>query len=681
MVNIQLPDGQLKQYPKDVTAKEVLAGTQSGANQTPIAARIDGTPADLSTPLSRDCSVEPIYPDSEQGLEILRHSTSHVMAQAVLHLFPGTKLAIGPPIGDGFYYDFDMSHRLTDEDLPKIEAEMTQIAAAKNPFVRTELPAEEALLKAEEKNDTYKAELIRTIATETQRHREEEIPRSLRLCDSVADKTKLVSFYSSGDFTDLCRGPHVPHTGAIGAFKLLAIAGAYWRGDEKNPMLQRIYGTAFPTKDQLDEHLRLLEQAKLRDHRRLGKELDLYTTDELVGPGLVLWHPKGGRTRTIMENFWREEHYKHGYEIIYTPHIGRLDLWEKSGHTSFYRDNMYAPMLIDEQQYQLKPMNCPFHIQIYKHHKHSYREFPIRWAELGTVYRYEKTGVLHGLLRVRGFTQDDAHIFCRLDQLDDEIKNVLDFTLYILRSFGFENLNIALSTQPPKFVGEQENWDKATEALKRALAAANLHYDLQQGEGAFYGPKIDINILDPLKRLWQCSTIQVDFNIPERFDMTYTGPDGSEHRPIMIHRALMGSIERFFACLIEHYAGAFPLWLAPVQALVIPITEHQLARAEEVRAELHAAGIRAEVDARSEKVGLKIREATLQKTPYMLIIGDRETKTGQVAVRKYKIGDTGPAALADLIESMKEQIAKKLATVQPADSHDNRARPKEVSHD
>ena len=640
MVNIRLPDGPAKQYPEGITAGEVLADTQSGAQETAIAAGIDGVPSDLSRKIHSDCAVEPIFPNSEQGLGVMRHSAAHVMAHAVLRLFPDAKLAIGPAIGDGFYYDFDLSHRLTEEDLPKIETEMARIVTQKAPFERAELLAEDARRQAEQQHDTYKAELIRELQQAG---------------------TETVSTYASGEFTDLCRGPHVPHTGAIGAFKLLSVAGAYWRGDEKNPMLQRIYGTAFPSQETLDEHLRLLEEAKLRDHRRLGRELDLFSTDELIGPGLVLWHPRGARIRTIMENFWRDAHYEHGYELVYTPHIGRLQLWDKSGHTDFYRESMYAPMTIDDEQYQIKPMNCPFHIMIYKSRKHSYREFPIRWAELGTVYRYEKSGVLQGLFRVRGFTQDDAHVFCRIGQLDDEIKNVLDFTLYILRTFGFDDFDVALSTQPDKFVGEQENWDKSTEALRRALAGSGLDYIVQQGEGAFYGPKIDVNIRDAIGRVHQCTTIQVDFNIPERFDMTYVGRDNAPHRPIMIHRALMGSVERFFACLIEHYGGAFPLWLAPVQAVIIPITERHHARAEEVRARLAEAAIRVEVDARSEKIGFKIREATTQKVPYMLVIGDREVESGEVSVRRYKLGDTGATSVGALVQLMGDEIAKKFA--------------------
>ena len=638
MVNIRLPDGQEKQCPDGVTAAELLADLQSGAQEAAIAAKIDDEPVDLARAIQSDCSIKPITPDSEAGLAIIRHSAAHVMAAAVLRLWPAAKLAIGPPIGDGFYYDFDLEHRLAAEDLPRIEADVAKIVAENTPFRRAELPVDQARLEAEQRGDTYKAELIR---------------------DLQRAGAETVSTYACGGLTDLCRGPHAPSAGAVGAFRLLSVAGAYWRGDEKNPMLQRIYGTAFPTQAELDEHLRLLEEAKLRDHRRLAKELDLYSTHDLVGPGLILLHPKGGRIRTVMEDFWRKAHYEHGYELVYTPHIGRLQLWDKSGHTDFYREGMYSPMPVDDEQYQIKPMNCPFHIMIYKSRLRSYREFPMRWAELGTVYRYEKAGVLHGLLRTRGFTQDDAHVFCRPDQLDDEIQNTLDFTLYILRTFGFEEFDVALSTQPDKFVGEQDNWDKSTEALKRALETSKLDYIVQEGEGAFYGPKIDVNIRDPLKRVWQCTTIQVDFNIPERFDMTYVGRDNAQHRPAMIHRALMGSFERFFACLIEHYAGAFPLWLAPVQAVVIPITERHAERAGQVLAKLVEAGIRAELDARGEKVGFKIREHTMQKVPYMLVIGDREVESGQVAVRRYKIGDGGVMDIDALVKTMAGQVEKK----------------------
>ncbi|MFW6158137.1 MAG: threonine--tRNA ligase [Planctomycetota bacterium] len=654
MVNIRLPDGQPKQYPDGVSAEVVLADLQSGAQETPkpIGAKIDGRPADLGTELHRDACVEPITAESDGGRELIRHSAAHVMAQAVLRLWPDARLAIGPATEDGFYYDIDLDHRLTDEDLPRIQAQMEAVRDEALPFQRLELPAAEARETFQKQGNPYKVELIDQIAEQAR---------------AEGDDRPTVSTYTNGEFTDLCRGPHVPTTADIGAFRLLSVAGAYWRGDEQNKMLQRIYGTAFATQAELDEHLRLLEEAKTRDHRRLGTDLELYSVDPLVGPGLILWHPRGARVRTLMEDFWREEHYAHGYELVYTPHIGRLDLWEQSGHTGFYQEYMFAPTEVDERQYQIKPMNCPFHICIYKSRHRSYREFPIRWAELGTVYRYEKSGVLQGLFRVRGFTQDDAHVFCRVDQLDAEIQHVLDFTLHILRTFGFDEFQVALSTQPEKFVGEQANWDQSTDALRRALAQSGLDYVTQEGEGAFYGPKIDVNIQDALRRVHQCTTIQVDFNIPERFDLTYVGSDGDEHRPIMIHRALMGSVERFFGCLVEHYGGAFPLWLAPVQAVVLPITDEQAERAEAVRRRLAEAGIRAECDDRSQKLGAKIREHTTQKVPYLLIVGAREVESGNVSVRKYKIGDVGAMSVDTLLAEMQEAIASK-ATELPAAS-------------
>ncbi len=646
MVNIRLPDGPSKQYPDGVTAGVVLADQYSGAQDAPqpIGAKIDGRPADLATELHEDCALEPILPGSEDGLELIRHSAAHVMAQAVLRLWPDAKLAIGPATQEGFYYDIDTDHRLTDEDLPRIESEMQAIRDEGLPFQRLELPADEARRTFEQDGNRYKLELIDEIA-ERQAAEDNGPPTA--------------TTYTNGQFTDLCRGPHVPTTADIGAFRLLSVAGAYWRGDEQNKMLQRIYGTAFATEAELKEHLRLLEEAKTRDHRRLGTELELFSIDQMVGPGLVLWHPKGARTRTEMETFWRQEHYAHGYELIYTPHIGQLELWEESGHIGFYQDYMYAPMSVDEREYEIRPMNCPFHIRIYKSRPRSYRELPIRWAELGTVYRYEKSGVLHGLFRVRGFTQDDAHIFCRLDQLDDEIQNVLDFTLHVLRTFGFDEYQVALSTQPEKFVGRQSNWDQSIAALGRALEQSGLDYVVQEGEGAFYGPKIDINIRDAIGRVPQCTTIQVDFNIPERFDLAYVGSDNEEHRPIMIHRALMGSIERFFGCLLEHYGGALPLWLAPVQAVILPITDRQHDMADDLRGRLAAAGVRVECDNRSEKLGAKIREHTTQKVPYLLIIGDREQESGNVSVRKYKIGDAGTMAVDALLAEMRHTIETK----------------------
>ena len=566
-------------------------------------------------------------------LSTLRHSTAHVMAHAVKNLFPDVKVAIGPAIEEGFYYDFDVPQPFTPEDLQTIASEMAKIVGAKRDFVRKELTRDEALeLFADE---PYKLELIR------------ELPEG-----------EVITAYEEGDFVDLCRGPHLANTSQIKAYKLLSAAGAYWRGDESNRMLQRIYGTAFASEKELEEHLEMLTEAEKRDHRKLGRDLDLFSLQEETGPGLVLWHPKGGLVRTLIEDHWRAEHLANGYELIYTPHIARQDLWQTSGHLDFFTENMYQPMDVDGKPYLIRPMNCPFHMLIYKSRVRSYRELPIRWAELGTVYRYERSGVLHGLLRVRGFTQDDAHILCTREQLDDEIKRVIRFVLKMLRRFGFHEYDVYVSTRPEKYVGEPEVWDQATEALKAALDAEELGYQVDEGGGAFYGPKIDVKIKDALGRSWPCSTIQVDFNEPERFDITYVGQDNRPHRPIMIHRALLGSLERFFAVLIEHYAGAFPLWLAPVQAVVLPIADRHVEYARKVADTLRGEGFRASVDDRNEKTGYKIREAQLQKIPYMLIVGDRESEAGAVAVRSRSEGDKGAADLADFISDLKEELTR-----------------------
>jgi len=609
-IAIQIDDQEKRVVPP-ITVNEVLSDLLSGKQRKQtIAAYANDKAVDLNTVLSEDTVIVPIKKDSPEGLEILRHSTAHIMAQAVRELFgEDVKIAIGPAIENGFYYDFLRETPFSPEDFEAIENKMAEIAGQSLPFSHRNIDRQEAIDMFKEQGEKYKVELLEEIEDEE------------------------VSIYQQGGFIDLCRGPHIPNTSWVRDFKLLRVAGAYWRGDEHNDVLQRIYGTAFFDKKALKKHLNDLEEAKKRDHRRLGRELQLFTINEQIGPGLILWQPKGSQLRRLIEDYWKDEHYRHGYELLYTPHIARQDLWQTSGHLDFYSENMYAPMEIDEIKYQLKPMNCPFHIGVYKSDKRSYREFPIRWAELGTVYRYERAGALHGLLRVRGFTQDDAHIFCRQDQLEDEIFNILDLNLLILKRFGFEDYDVYLSTRPEKSVGSDEIWDKSTAALKQALEKKGLGFEIDPGEGVFYGPKIDIKIKDQLGRSWQCSTIQVDFNLPERFDITYTGSDNSEHRPIMIHRALMGSLERFIGVLIEHYAGVFPIWFAPIQARVLNITDDQAAYCEKVYEQLRKGGVRIEKDLRNEKLNYKIREAQMAKIPYMLIIGEKEKAEGTVTVR------------------------------------------------
>ncbi len=573
---------------------------------------------------------------NEDNLQALRHSASHIMAQAVKELYPDVKLAIGPAIADGFYYDFDKKEPFTPEDLEKISQKMKEIVKQNLKFEHYEKPRDEAIKYFQEKGEKYKVELI----------------------NDLPDAN--MSFYKQGDFVDLCKGPHVGFSGSLKHYKLLSIAGAYWRGDEKRESLQRIYGTIFFTKEELDKHLALLEEAKARDHRKLGKELDLFSVHEETGPGLIFWHPKGALIRKIIEDFWKDEHLKNDYQLLNSPHIGLLDLWKTSGHWNFYRENMYSPMDVDGQDYMIKPMNCPFHIMVYKTHLHSYRELPIRYAELGTVYRYERSGVLHGLMRVRGFTQDDAHIFCRLDQLEAEIVSVIKFVLFVLQTFGFKEYEVYVSTRPEKYAGELEHWEKATDALKKALEQVGLAYQIDPGEGVFYGPKIDIKIKDCLNRSWQCSTIQVDFNLPEAFKVEYVNEESKTVQPVMIHRALMGSLERFFGVLIEHYKGAFPVWISPVQAKILNITDSQEEYARKVLAELKNIGIRAELDARNEKLGLKIREAQLQKIPYMLVIGDKEKENGTVALRRRNSQEQKIMALAEFISLAQEEIKNKL---------------------
>jgi threonyl-tRNA synthetase len=572
--------------------------------------------------------------NAENKLETMRHSASHIMAEAILSIFPDARFAIGPAIEDGFYYDFDLPRSLTPDDLPVIEKKMTEIIKADLPFTHKEITKKEA---------------EKLFASQ---------PYKLELLEEITDDK--VGIYEQGNFIDLCRGPHVSSTGEIKAFKLLNIAGAYWRGDEKRPMLQRIYGVAFNSQQELDDYLAKIEEAKKRDHRKLGKELDLFIIPEEIGGGLVIYTPKGGRIRTVIEDFWRQEHFANGYEILYTPHIGLSKLWEISGHLGFYKENMYSPVTIDEQEYYLKPMNCPFHILAYKSKTRSYRELPLRWAELGTVYRYERSGVLSGLMRVRGFTQDDAHIFCTPEQMNSEISEVLRFSLYMLNTFGFKKFKVYLSTRPADAIGDEKMWEDAQEALRRVIDENKLNYVVDEGGGAFYGPKIDIKIEDALGREWQATTIQFDFNLPERFDMVYIGADGKEHRTYMIHRALLGSWERFFGLLIEHYAGAFPVWLSPVQVKIIPVADRHLEQAGKVMAELKSHGVRVEVDDRSERMNLKIRQAQLEKIPYMLIVGDKEIADNSVSVRRRSGEQLPTQPLANFIETLTAEIANKV---------------------
>ena len=573
---------------------------------------------------------------TKTDLETIRHSAAHLMAQAVKQLYPETQVTIGPVIEDGFYYDFYRKSPFVPEDLEKIENRMKEISLQSLDIIRKEMPREEALKMFDDMNEPFKREVINDIAS-----------------------NDPISVYTQGEFTDLCRGPHVENTKFLKSFKLLNTSASYWRGDERNKVLQRIYGTAWHTDKELRLYLKRLEEAKKRDHRKLGKELDLFSVTDEVGPGLILWHPKGSRIRCLMEDFWKEEHFKNGYEMVHSPHAAKVDMWKTSGHMDFYKDNIFSPMDIEGKEYVMKPMNCPFHIQIYKSRLRSYRDLPVRYAELGTVYRYERSGVLHGLLRVRGFTQDDAHLFCRPNQIEEEIIKVLDLILLILKSFGFNEYKVYLSTRPDKFVGSEENWEKATNALKQALEKSKLKYEIDPGEGVFYGPKIDIKIKDSLNRFWQVSTVQVDFNLPQRFDINYIEEDGQKYQPIMLHRALMGSLERFFGCLVEHYAGAFPLWLAPVQIILLPITDQNHEYSDEVFKKLTHSGFRVEKDLRNEKIGFKIRDAQIQKIPYMIVIGEKEQTNKILAVRKRRSKETITFTIDELTDKLSLEVSEK----------------------
>ena len=578
------------------------------------------------------------YEGSAEALDTLRHSSAHLMAHAVLELFPGTQTGVGPAVEDGFFYDFLRDKPFVPEDLEAIEKKMRQIAQEDIPIQKVVFLKEEALRLFQEKGQELKVELI-----------EEK-------------GNKEVTCYKQGSFVDFCLGPHVPSSGHIKHFKLLSVSGAYWKGDEKGKQLQRIYGTSFFKKKDLDAYLALIEEAKKRDHRKLGAELDLFSFNENLGAGLVLWHPKGATVRHVIENYWWEEHMKDDYGFLYTPHLAKLDVWRKSGHTEFY-DAMYPPILSEGIEYEVRPMNCPFHIMIYNSRQRSYRDLPLRWAEMGTVYRYERSGVLHGLLRVRGFTQDDAHIFCRADQLEEEIKKVIILALRLLKTFGFEDYDVFLSTCPEKHVGKLEDWDKATQALKEALKQTGLEFREDEGEGVFYGPKIDIKVKDALNRSWQCTTIQLDFNLAERFQLRYVGEDGKFHSPFLIHRALLGSLERFFGLLIEHYKGNFPFWIAPVQVIIIPIADRHNDYASTLDKKFKENGVRSQIDLRREKVGYKIRDAEIQKIPILLIVGDKEVTNGTASLRIHTIGDQGEIIIDEFLEKLKEMSENKSLTV------------------
>jgi len=633
-IKIKFPDGSVNEYDTLSTPFEIAGKISPKLQHNAITAKFNEKFVDMNQKLDMDGDLVLYTTDDPEGMHVFWHSSSHIMAHAIKKLFPEANFGFGPAIENGFYYDVEVGRSLTPEDLEKIEEKMREIVNADLPFERQVVTRDEAEKIFKERGEKFKLEHIHELEGE-------------------------MSIYGEGDFIDLCSGPHVTSTKKIKYFKLLNIAGAYWKGDESNPMLQRIYGISFPKKSQLEDYLHKLEEAKRRDHRRLGKELDLFSVNDTVGAGLILWHPNGALIRKLIEDFWRDEHLKAGYDLVNTPHIARLDLWDVSGHLDFFAENMFAPSDMDNVRYQLKPMNCPFHLAIYKSRTRSYRDMPMRWAELGTVYRYERSGVLHGLMRVRGFTQDDAHIFCRPDQLEDEILTCLNFNTHVLRTFGFENYDVYLSTRPENYVGTLENWDRATAALKAALEKLGLNYTIDPGEGVFYGPKIDIKIKDILDRAWQCTTIQVDFNEPERFDITYRGQDGHDQRPIMVHRALMGSLERFFGVLIEHYGGAFPVWLSPVQVIILPITDSQNEYAQKLQQEFVQNGIRAKLDDRNEKVGYKIREAELQKIPYMCIVGEKEVNENKISIRKRREGDIGQFELKDFVDRVTDEISTK----------------------
>src|SRR5713101_1874509 len=640
-IKIKLPDGSEKSLPKGATALDIASAISPRLASAALAAKVDGTVVDLNRPLEHDAEVRILTERDPEALEVYRHSSAHVLATAVLELFPETKLGHGPPTESGFFYDFYRPTPFTPEDLAKLEARMQEVVNRDEKFVREYQPRQESIARYKGEGDWMKVHFI----------------------EKFTEGEEKVSFYRNGSFVDFCRGPHIPSTGRIKAFKLLGIAGAYWLGDEKNPQLQRISGTSFYSKKELDQWVHKQEEAKKRDHRVLGQQLDLFSIQELAGPGLIFWHPKGGLIRKIMEDWMRDEYLKRGYSLVYTPHVMRVDLWKTSGHEGYYVQNMFTPMELDDANYRLKPMNCPGHILIYRNTLRSYRDLPVRLGELGNVYRYERSGVMHGLLRVRGFTQDDAHIFCTPDQVEDEIVGCIDFALAVLHTFGFTDFQVELSTWDPKdrqtYLGSDENWEMANRSLENALKRRDIPYKVIPGEAAFYGPKIDVKLVDAIGRLWQLSTVQFDFNLPERFQLEYVAEDGSRKQPLMVHRALYGSVERFFGVLIEHYAGAFPVWLSPVQAVMIPISERHAEYANKVASQLKEIGVRVHVDDRNEKMNAKIREHAMQKVPFLLVVGDKEAEAGKVNVRIRGKEKTEDMAAVDFVEKIKGLIEKK----------------------
>ncbi len=641
-IHVTLPDGKSLEVPRGTTPAEIALKISPGLAKEALVARTNGDLIDLSRPLDRDTPLKILTPKDPDAIQVLRHSAAHLLAAAVIELFPNVKLGIGPPIDTGFFYEFLRDAPFTPEDLARIEAKMHEIAARDVPNERKLIPKPEALKLYQDSQQIFKCELVEEKAVEP-----------------------MVSFYTTGKFIDFCRGPHIPSTGRIKAFKLMSVAGAYWKGQEGNPQMQRIYAACFYTQAELDDYLHKLEEAKRRDHRKLGAELDLFSIQEEAGPGLIFWHPKGGLVRKLMEDWLRDELLRRGYNLVFTPHVMLLDLWKTSGHTNFYRDNMFSPIEVEKADYQLKPMNCPGHILIYKSHLRSYRDLPLRLAELGTVYRYERSGVLHGLLRVRGFTQDDAHIFCTPGQIESEVEACVEFALAVMRTFGFSSFEVELSdwdaAHPENYAGKPEDWRRASAALETTLVRMQIPFKRMEGEAAFYGPKIDVKLIDAIGRPWQLTTVQFDFNLPLRFGLEYVGEDGGRHQPLMVHRALWGSIERFFGILIEHYAGAFPAWLAPVQVSLLPVSNKFMDYAKQVAERLRSAGFRVHLDDRNEKLQAKIRDAQLQKIPYMLILGGKEAEAGTVSVRHRLKGDLGPQPLDHFLSSLQVEVASKAA--------------------